>query len=140
MPIKNDDQLSVHYTGTLADGTVFDSSREREPLEFTMGKKMLIEGFEKALMGKEAGDVVTVTIPPEEAYGEMDEGLLFEVARADLPEEIKPEVGMQLSLSNEEGDMNVEIFQVNDESIVLNANHPLAGQSLTFEIEIVAVK
>ncbi len=140
MPIKNDDQLVVHYTGTLADGTIFDSSRGREPLEFTMGKRMLIEGFEKALIGKEVGDTVTVTIPPEEAYGELDEALIFEVPISELPEEIKPEIGMQLSLSNEEGDLNVEVCKITDDTIALNANHPLAGQPLTFEIEVISVK
>ncbi len=140
MSIKNDDQVAVHYTGTLADGTVFDSSKDREPLEFTMGKQMLIPGFENALMGKTVGDTITVTIPPEEAYGEMDEALIFEVPRAELPEHIQPELGMMLSLSNEEGDMNVEICKVTDDSVALNANHPLAGQALTFEIEVISVK
>ncbi len=140
MPIKNDDQVSVHYTGTLDDGTVFDSSRERDPLDFTMGQKMLITGFENALIGKEVGDTVTVTIPPAEAYGEKEEALIFEVPRAELPDHIQPEVGMQLSLSNEEGDMNVEVCKVTEDSIHLDANHPLAGRTLTFEIEILAVK
>ncbi|MDE7063905.1 MAG: FKBP-type peptidyl-prolyl cis-trans isomerase, partial [Desulfovibrionaceae bacterium] len=81
MPIKNGDTVSAHYTGTLADGTVFDSSRDREPLEFVMGKQQLIAGFEAAVMGKEAGDTVTVTIPPAEAYGDIDEELVFTVDR-----------------------------------------------------------
>ncbi len=140
MPIKNDDTVQVHYTGTLDDGTVFDSSLEREPLEFTMGKQMLIAGFEKAVMGKEVGDKVTATIAPEEAYGELDEELIFTVPRSEVPEHIVPEVGMQLSLSNEEGGMNVDICEVTDEYVSLNANHPLAGKTLTFEIEIIAIK
>ncbi len=140
MPIKNDDTVQVHYTGTLEDGSVFDSSLEREPLEFTMGQHMLIAGFENAVMGKEVGDKVKVTIPPAEAYGEADEELIFTVPRSEVPEHITPEVGMELSLSNEDGGMNVQVCEVTDEYISLNANHPLAGKTLIFDIEIVAIK
>ncbi len=140
MPIKNGDTVSVHYTGTLADGTVFDSSRDREPLEFVMGKQQLIAGFESAVMDKEAGDTVTVTIPPAEGYGDIDEELVFTVDRSHVPAHITPEVGMQLQLSSDEGEMDVTIDAVNDEEIVLNANHPLAGKTLTFEIEIMKVR
>ncbi len=140
MPIKNDDTVQVHYTGTLEDGSVFDSSLEREPLEFTMGQGMLIAGFENAVVGKEVGDKVKVTIPPAEAYGEMDEELIFTVPRSEVPEHIIPEVGMELSLSNEDGGMNVQVHEVTDEYVSLNANHPLAGKTLLFDIEIVAIK
>ena len=140
MPIKNGDTVKVHYTGSLADGTIFDSSRERDPLEFVMGKKMLIAGFEAAVMGKEPGDKVTVHIPPHEGYGEADPELVFTVDRSHVPAEITPEVGMQLQLSSEEGAMDVTITEVNDDSITLDANHMLAGKTLTFEIEVVDVK
>ncbi len=140
MPIKNGDTVQVHYTGTLDDGTVFDSSVERDPLEFTLGKGMLIAGFEAAVMGKDVGDKVTVNIPPAEAYGESDEELIFSVPLSEVPEHITPEVGMQLHLSNEDGDMNMTICQVNEDSISLDANHPLAGKTLTFEIEVISVK
>ncbi len=140
MPIKNDDTVQVHYTGTLTDGSVFDSSLERDPLEFTMGKQMLIAGFENAVMGKEVGDKVTVTIAPEDAYGEVDPELIFEVPLSEVPEHITPAPGLELQLSNEEGVMNVTIEDVTETSIMLNANHPLAGQSLTFDIEIISVK
>ncbi len=140
MPIKNDDTVQVHYTGTLTDGSVFDSSLDRDPLEFTMGKQMLIAGFENAVMGKEVGDKVKVTIAPEDAYGDVDSELIFEVPLSEVPEHITPEPGLQLQLSNEEGIMNVTIDDVTEDSIMLNANHPLAGQTLTFEIEIIAVK
>ncbi len=140
MPIKNDDTVQVHYTGTLTDGSVFDSSLERDPLEFTVGKQMLIAGFENAIMGKEVGDKVKVTIAPEDAYGEVDAELIFEVPLSEVPEHITPEPGLQLQLSNEEGIMNVTIDDVTAESIMLNANHPLAGQTLIFEIEVIAVK
>ncbi len=139
MPIKNGDTVQVHYTGTLDDGSVFDSSRERDPLEFTMGKGMLIPGFEAAVTGKEVGDSVTVTIPPAEAYGEHDDELVFTVPRDDMPLDITPEVGMELQLSNETGNMNVSIARVDDESIDLDANHPLAGKTLTFVIDVVSV-
>ncbi len=140
MPIKNDDTVQVHYTGTLTDGSVFDSSVDRDPLEFTVGQQMVIPGFENAVLDKEVGDKVTVTIAPEDAYGDVDSNLIFEVPLSEVPEHITPEAGLQLQLSNEEGVMNVMIDEVNEDSIVLNANHPLAGQTLVFEIEVIAVK
>ena len=140
MPIKNDDVVQVHYTGTLTDGTVFDSSTEREPLEFTVGQQMLIPGFELAIMGKEVGDKVSVTIPPEEAYGDVDSGLIFDVPLDEVPEHITPEIGLQLQLSNEEGVMNMTIEDITDSSIILNGNHPLAGQTLNFDIEVINIK
>ena len=140
MPIKDGDTLRVHYTGTLADGTVFDSSKERDPLEFTLGRGMLIRGFEAAVLGREAGDVVTTTIPPENAYGAVDPELIFTVARAQVPSHIPLEVGTPLQLSNEQGQMDVTITEVDAEEVTLDANHPLAGKALTFEIEILEIK
>jgi len=140
MAIKQGDTVRVHYTGTLADGTVFDSSRDREPLEFIPGRKMLIEGFEKALMGRQAGERVQVTIPAAEAYGDVDESLLFRVPLAEVPAHITPTPGLQLSLSAPEGDMEVTITHVDADMVVLDANHPLAGKDLIFEIEVVSVK
>jgi len=140
MPIKDGDTLRVHYTGTLADGTVFDSSRERDPLEFTLGRGMLIPGFEAAVLGREAGDVVSTTIPPEDAYGTVDPELIFTVARAQVPSHIPLEVGTPLQLSNEQGQMDVTITEVDAEEVTLDANHPLAGKALTFEIEILEIK
>ncbi|MBQ4568224.1 MAG: peptidylprolyl isomerase [Desulfovibrio sp.] len=140
MPVKQGDTLRVHYTGTLTDGTVFDSSRERDPLEFTLGRGMLIPGFESAVMGHEAGETVTVTIPPEDAYGEVDLELIFTVARSQVPAHIPLEVGTPLQLSNEQGQMDVIITEVDAEEVTLDANHPLAGKALTFEIEILEIK
>lgn len=140
MPAKEGDTLRVHYIGTLADGTVFDSSRERNPLEFTLGRGMLVPGFEAAVMGREAGETITVTIPPEEAYGEVDPELVFTVARAQVPAHIPLEVGTPLQLSNEQGQMDVTITEVDAEEVTLDANHPLAGKPLTFEIEILEIK
>jgi len=139
MAIKEGDAVRVHYTGTLADGVVFDSSREREPLEFVLGRRMLIEGFEKALIGREAGDRVRVTIPAAEAYGEVDEDLLFKVPLGEVPAHITPEPGLQLSLTASEGDMEVTVARVDGDMVVLDANHPLAGKELTFDIEVVSI-
>ena len=139
MPIKNGDTVRAHYTGTLADGTEFDSSRGRAPLEFIMGEHMLIAGFERAVLGRTVGEKVNVSIPPAEAYGEMDEELLFEVPRSEVPPHITPEPGLQLSLNSPEGDMEVTIAHVDEHKLVLDGNHPLAGKELNFEIEIVSV-
>lgn len=132
--------MKVHYTGKLDDGTVFDSSRDREPLEFTLGGGQVIPGFEEAVRDMEEGEETTVTIPPEQAYGERQDQAVIEVAREQLPDEIKPEVGMQLEvLSAGGGSFPARITEMNDRTITLDANHPLAGERLTFEIELVEV-
>lgn len=136
MPIKQGDTVRAHYTGTLEDGTVFDTSRNREPLEFILGKGMVISGFEKAVLGHEPGETITVTIGPDEAYGDRDEELVFTVPRAQVPDHIPLEVGTPLQLSNEQGEMAVTITEVDADEITLDANHPLAGKTLTFEIAI----
>lgn len=139
MPIKKGDTVKVHYTGSIADGTVFDSSRDRDPLEFVTGKQMLVPGFEAAVMGREVGDNFTVTFPAAEGYGSSDPELIFTVPRSEVPDHITPTVGLQLQLSSEQGDMDVTISSVTDDEIELDANHPLAGKDLTFEIEIIEV-
>ena len=140
MEIKTGDAVRIHYTGTLADGVVFDSSRERDPLEFVLGKRMIIEGIEKALIGRKAGEHVRITIPAAEAYGDVDDSLLFEVPLHEVPPHITPSAGLRLTLSAPEGDMDVTVAHVDKDRIVLDANHPLAGKSLAFEIEVIAVK
>lgn len=137
MPIKQGDTVKVHYSGKLANGDEFDSSRQREPLEFTLGKGQLIPGFESAVEGKSVGDKVTVTIPPEQGYGNSDPDLVFTVTRDQVPDSIPLKVGTPLQLSNEDGRMDVVITEVGPDEITLDANHPLAGKDLTFEIEIV---
>lgn len=139
MAIKQGDKVRVHYTGTLSDGTEFDSSRDRAPLEFTLGEGSIIPGFEKAVTGHEAGDKIRVVIPPEDAYGDADPELVFTVARAQVPDSIPLKVGTPLQLSNEQGVMDVVITEVGPEEITLDANHPLAGKELVFEIEVVDV-
>lgn len=135
--VKNGDTVKVHYTGTLADGTVFDSSLEREPLEFTLGEGQLIPGFEKTVLGMSAGESRTVTIPAEEAYGPYREEMVLEVPRTQLPPDMQPQVGMQLQVGEEQGEgMVVQITQVSDTNITLDANHPLAGKDLTFNIQL----
>lgn len=141
--VKNGDTVKVHYTGKLTeDGSVFDSSREREPLEFTLGEGQLIPGFEEAVIGMEEGDDTTVEIPSKEAYGERREDLELEVAKGDLPDNIDPEVGMQLQMQQQENGqaIPVQITAVEDDYVELDANHPLAGQDLTFDIELVELK
>ncbi len=140
MPIKNGDTVRVHYTGTFTDGEIFDSSRERDPLEFVMGEESLISGFEQALLGHEKGDHFTVIIAPDDAYGDHLEELIMEVPRGELPPDITPEVGMMLQIATDEGDMDVEIVEIMDDRLILDANHPLAGEELVFEIEVVDVR
>ena len=139
MAAKNGDTVSAHYVGTLPDGTEFDSSREREPLEFVLGKGMLIPGFEQAVIGRKAGETVEVTIPPAEAYGERNDDMVLVVPRSEVPDNIEPEVGMMVQLASETGEMDVMIARVTDEEVELDANHPLAGQSLHFSIEIMKI-
>ncbi|MBR4741515.1 MAG: peptidylprolyl isomerase, partial [Desulfovibrio sp.] len=132
-------KVKVHYTGTLLDGSIFDSSKNREPLAFEMGKGMLIKGFEDALYGHAAGETVRVSIPPKDAYGEYDQTQIFSVAREQVPESIPLVVGTKLELSSERGVLLVQIAEITDEEIVLDGNHELAGKTLNFEIEILSV-
>ncbi len=138
--IKEGDTVKVHYTGKITDGTVFDTSKEREPLEFTIGEGKLIPGFEKAVVGMDIGDSNTVTIPSDEAYGEKRDDMIVDVEKSQIPPDIKPEVGQQLQVQQKDGNaIPVVITDVTEESIQLDANHPLAGQDLIFEIEVVEV-
>lgn len=138
--VKDGDTVKVHYTGSLSDGTVFDSSENKEPLEFTLGSGQLIPGFEKAVNGLTTGESVEVTIPTDEAYGEAREDLVLSVAKSDLPEDIEPQIGMQLQVNQPQGDpVPVRITAVEDEEIQLDANHPLAGEDLTFKIDLVEI-
>ena len=139
--VQKDDTVRVHYTGKLADGQVFDSSLEREPIEFTMGQGQLIPGFEKGLLDMKVNEKKTVNIPSEEAYGAPRQELVQEVEKSQLPEEIKPEVGMGLVSKSPEGqEMNLVVAEVKDDTIVVDGNHPLAGKDLTFDLEVVEIK
>ena len=133
-------RVLVHYTGTLDDGTQFDSSRGREPLEVILGQDMVIPGFEKAITGLEPGQSVTVTIPEEEAYGAHNEEMVIRIPRTSFPAEIKPALGEQLILRSPDGnEIPALIVELDETDVTLDANHPLAGFALTFEIELVSV-
>jgi len=138
---RNGDVVQVDYTGKLADGTVFDSSAERGPLEFTLGAGQMIPGFEKAVFGMKVGEKKTVTIPVDEAYGPRRDDLVVEVPREKLPSDMTPEVGQQLGIKQPDGRTAiVTITNVSDNNTVtIDANHPLAGKDLTFEIELVKI-
>jgi peptidylprolyl isomerase len=138
---KDSDTVKVHYTGTLDDGTVFDSSLEREPLEFKIGEGMLIPGFEEAVKGMQVGQSKTVTIPAAEAYGPHLDDLIIVVEREQLPEGLEPEVGQILEATQEDGRTDVvTVIDVSETTITVDANHPLAGKDLTFEIKLVEIK
>ena len=138
---KDGNTVKVHYTGKLDDGTVFDTSVEREPLEFTIGAGQMIPGFEGAVRGMQVGQVKTVTIPAEEAYGSHNEDMVLVVERDKLPDNLNPVVGQQLQMQQENGNTAVVVVtDVSDTTITLDANHPLAGKALTFEIELVEMK
>lgn len=136
---KNGDRVKVHYTGTLDDGTVFDSSRGREPLSFTVGDGSMIQGFDKAVNGMALGEKNTVTIPAEEAYGPYREDLVLKVNRSELPEGLEPEVGNTLPLQQNGYIIEVPIKEVTESHVTLDMNHMLAGEDLTFTIELVEI-
>jgi len=137
---KSGDTVRIHYTGTLDDGTEFDSSSGREPLEFALGGGQVIPGFDSAVDGMAVGESKSVTIEPDQAYGTRHEQLVQQVPKSALPEEIAPAVGMQLQSQSPEGQvMNLVITEVADETITVDGNHPLAGQALTFAIELVEI-
>ncbi len=139
--VQEGSQVQVHYTGTLEDGTVFDSSREREPLEFVQGGGMLLPAFETAAEGMVVGETKTFKIPAAEAYGEYNQELVVQVPIEQLPEDIEPIVGMQLQVGKSDEEMTVvTITEVSETQVLLDANHPLAGEELTFEIEILAIQ
>jgi len=137
----NGNIVQVHYTGKLEDGTVFDSSEGREPLQFTLGAGQMISGFDKAVLGMKIGESKTVNIPAEAAYGPSRDELIIEIPRGELPTEINPEVGLQLQMSQSDGrPVNVIITEVSETTITIDANHFLAGKNLVFEIELVSIQ
>ncbi len=138
--IENGQKVKIHYTGTLDDGNQFDSSVGRDPLEFEMGAGMVIPGFEKGVVDMEVGEKKTIHIPAAEAYGEKRDEMVMEFERSQLPEGLEPEVGMGLQMQGPQGQaIPVQITAVAEETITIDANHPLAGQNLNFELELVEV-
>lgn len=139
--VKEKDTVKVHYTGKLNNGQVFDSSLEREPLEFTLGEGMLIPGFENAVIDMKVNDKKTVEIPVNEAYGDVQKELFHKVEKAQLPQDMEPQVGLGLVSKGEDGsEHQFRIAEVNEDHIVVDGNHPLAGQDLVFDLELVEIK
>lgn len=137
---QHGDKVRIHYTGTLEDGEVFDSSVGAEPLEFTVGGGEVIPGFDAAVTGMTPGERKTVTIPADEAYGPHREEMLLAVPRDQFPAEANPKVGDGLIVGTTDGQqIPVTIFALEEDTVVLDANHPLAGEALTFEIELVEI-
>jgi FKBP-type peptidyl-prolyl cis-trans isomerase 2 len=137
---KTGDTVKVHYTGRLQDGTVFDTSVGSEPLEFTLGQGQIIPGFEQAVIGMQVGESKTITIPVDQAYGPRRDDMMLEVERDKLPADIDPRVGMQLQMNQGDGGIMIgTITEVSETTIKIDANHPLAGQDLTFDIELVEI-
>jgi FKBP-type peptidyl-prolyl cis-trans isomerase 2 len=138
--VKNGDKVRVHYHGRLTDGTTFDSSEGREPLEFEVGSGMVIAGFDNGVMGMVVGDKRTIEIPVDEAYGPANPEMLVEYPLNQFPTDLQPEAGMRLNMTNGGGQViPVVIREVKEEIVVLDANHPLAGQDLVFDIELVEI-
>ena len=138
--VENGMFVSVHYKGTLQNGDVFDTSEDRNPLEVQMGAGQLSPGLEKALAGMSLNEKKVLTIEPEEAYGHVDKSLTHSVPKSDVPPEINPEVGQIVALTSPEGQqVPAQIIEVDDEKVVLDLNHPLAGETLTFDIEVVGI-
>lgn len=134
------DKVKVHYTGTLEDGSTFDSSEGREPLEFTMGEGMMIPGFEKAVAGMAAGEKTTAKIPADEAYGPHRSEMVATIGIADFPESITPEVGLPVTMRHPDaGSFDAIVTAIEDDKVTLDANHPLAGKDLNFDIEVVEI-
>ena len=137
---KAGDTVKIHYTGTLDDGTQFDSSRGREPLEFQLGSGQVIPGFDKAVDGMAVGEQKTVNIPADDAYGQRNEQMIQEVPRSQLPADLAPQEGMALQAQQPDGNVvNLRVTAVSEEAITVDANHPLAGEALNFDIELVEI-
>lgn len=137
---KSGDTVKVHYHGRLTDGTTFDSSEGREPLEFEVGSGSVIAGFDNGVTGMAIGEKKTIQIPVEQAYGPKDPGMLVEFPKSNFPPDMNPELGMRLNMTNGSGQViPVVITDIQEESVTLDANHPLAGEDLIFDIELVSI-
>ena len=135
------DRVAVHYTGTLEDGSVFDTSSGRDPLRFVIGQGSVIPGFEAMILGMTVGEKKSTTIPPDQAYGDRRGDLVFQIERAQIPPEETVEVGQVLGLrSPDNREFSVTVAAISEDTVTLDGNHPLAGKALTFEIELVEVE
>ena len=138
-PARSGDTVRVHYTGRLDDGSVFDSSDGRDPLQFEVGSGQVIPGFDRAVTGMVPGEARSVTIEASDAYGDRRDDLILVVVRTQLPPDLQPEVGQQLQLSQEGTAFAVTVADVTADAITLDANHPLAGETLTFDLHLVGI-
>lgn len=137
---KNGDTVKVHYTGRLGDGTVFDSSQDREPLEFTLGQRRLIPGFEQGVLGMEPGESKTINIPSDQAYGPRNPDMVIEVSRSQMPPHMPLRMGARVQGTNNLGQtLDFRVVGLSAESVTLDGNHPLAGRDLTFDITLVEI-
>ena len=139
--VKNGDTVKVHYHGRLTNGTTFDSSEGRAPLEFQVGAGMVIKGFENGVLDMKVGDKKTIHIPVDQAYGPKSEEMIIEFPKENMPPDLNPQIGDELQMSNPQGQVfQVKVVGVNDQSITLDANHALAGEDLIFALELVEIK
>lgn len=138
--VKKGDTVRVHYSGKMTNGQTFDSSEGHDPLEFTVGSGMVIQGFDNGVLDMQEGEKKTIEIPVGEAYGPRDEKLIIDFPKENIPPDMKPEEGMQLQLTNADGQVfPVVVRTVGEKTVQLDANHPLAGEDLIFDIELVAI-
>jgi FKBP-type peptidyl-prolyl cis-trans isomerase 2 len=138
---KKGDKVKIHYHGKLNDGSTFDSSAGREPLAFEIGSGMVIPGFDDGVTGMTVGEKKTINIPADQAYGQVSEEMIMEFPLNQFPADMVPEIGMQLTMSNNQGqNFPVVIVELKDESVMLDANHPLAGKELIFDLELVEIE
>jgi FKBP-type peptidyl-prolyl cis-trans isomerase 2 len=137
--IQKGNVVAVHYTGKLTDGEVFDSSEGRDPLKFQVGSGQIIPGFENAIIGKQIGDKLTINIKPEDAYGQVREDLIIKVGKEQMPGDVQ--VGQSLQAQSDNGQsVNVVVTEVNEDHVVIDGNHPLAGEELLFSIQILEIE
>jgi peptidylprolyl isomerase len=137
---QDGDTVRIHYTGTLDDGTQFDSSTGRDPIEFTLGSRSVIQGFETGVKGMQVGEQKTIHITAEEAYGQRNEALIEEIPRQNFPQDMELQVGMHLQAQSPNGErFNVVVTALSEETATLDGNHPLAGEALNFDLELVEI-
>ena len=137
---KKGDKVKIHYHGTLENGQVFDSSLERSPLEFELGSGMVIPGFDNGVMGMQVGEKKQIHIPFNEGYGPVNNEMIFEFPKTNFPPDLKPEIGLQLTMNNQDGQQFlVTIVDVKEEVVILDANHMLAGKNLIFDLELINI-
>lgn len=138
--VKKGDKVKVHYHGKLTTGETFDSSQGREPLEFEVGSGMVIKGFDDGVTGMQPGDKKTITIPVEEAYGPANEDMIIDMPKTQFPQDMQIEVGMPLAMADQQGNQfQVVVKEIKEDAVTLDANHPLAGKDLVFDLELVEI-